>query len=86
MARQTATKMLGRILKDLRLVTESQIQEAIALQPLGSLVDFFNGSVADGFKGSITLTCDAPVVAVAVNQDSANSSFPTDRLTIKGLN
>jgi len=32
MARQTVTKMLGRILKDLRLVTESQIQEAIALQ------------------------------------------------------
>ena len=58
------------------------------LAPLGSLVDFFNGSVADGFKGSITLTCDAPVVAVAVavNQDSANGSFPTDRLTIKGLN
>ena len=61
-------------------------QEALVLQPLGSLVDFFNDSVADGFKGSVTLTCDAPVVAVAVNQDSANGSFPTDRLTIKGLN
>ena len=61
-------------------------QEIIVLAPLGSRVDFFNDSVADGFKGSITLTCDAPVVAVAVNQDSANGSFPTDRLTIKGLN
>ena len=27
-----------------------------------------------------------PLVAVAVNQDSANGSFPTDRITIKGLN
>ena len=61
-------------------------QEIIDLDPLGSLVDFFNDSVADGFKGSFILTCDAPVVAVAVNQDSANGSFPTDRLTIKGLN
>ncbi len=61
-------------------------QEVIPLNPLGSFVGFFNDSVADGFKGSGTLTCDAPVVAVAVNQDSANGSFPTDRLTIKGLN
>jgi hypothetical protein len=61
-------------------------QELLELNPLGSLVQFFNSSVADGFKGSITLSCDAPVVAVAVNQDSANGSFPTDRLTIKGLN
>ena len=61
-------------------------QEVIPLDPLGSFVDFFNDSVADGFKGSGRLTCDAPVVAVAVNQDSANGSFPTDRITIKGLN
>ena len=61
-------------------------QEVILLDPLGSFVDFFNDSVADGFKGIGTLTCDAPVVAVAVNQDSANGSFPTDRITIKGVN
>ncbi len=61
-------------------------QEIIDLDPLGSFVGFFNDSVADGFKGSGTFECDAPVIAVAVNQDSANGSFPTDRLTWKGLN
>ena len=61
-------------------------QEIIPLAPLGSFVDFFNDSVPEGFEGSGRFTCDAPVVAVAVNQDSDNRSFPTDRLTVKGLN
>jgi hypothetical protein len=61
-------------------------QELIELQPLGSLVDFFSDPPPEGFKGSATFTCDAPVVVVAVNQDFSNGNFPTDRLTIKGLN
>ena len=40
----------------------------------------------EAFKGRGAFTCDAPVVAVAVNQDFANGGFPTDRITIKGVN
>ncbi len=61
-------------------------QEIIPLDPLGSFVGFFNDSVPPNFKGGGTFTCDAPVVAVAVTQDFANGGFPTDRVTIKGLN
>ncbi|UCF36312.1 MAG: hypothetical protein JSU96_16025, partial [Acidobacteriota bacterium] len=63
-----------------------EAEETLALNPLGSKVDFFNNSVRDGFVGSATFSCDAPVVAVAVNQDFANGGFPTDRITIKGQN
>ena len=49
------------------------------------MVQFFNSSVPDGFKGSATLSCDAPVVVIAVTQDAANGGFVTDRLTIKGV-
>jgi hypothetical protein len=61
-------------------------QETIELNPLGSFVGFFNSSVPVGFKGGGNFTCDAPVLAVAVTQDFANGGFPTDRLTIKGVN
>ena len=61
-----------------------QAEEVLDLDPLGSVVDFFNSSLPDGFKGSATFSCDAPVVVVAVNQDFSNGNFPTDRITIKG--
>ena len=65
-------------------------QETIDLGPEASVVDFFNDLVLEGeeaaFKGRGAFTCDAPVVAVAVNQDFANGGFPTDRITIKGVN
>ena len=71
-------------------------QETIDLGPEASVVDFFNDLVLAGgaslqggepaFKGRGAFTCDAPVVAVAVNQDFANGGFPTDRITIKGVN
>jgi hypothetical protein len=60
-------------------------EEILNLGPKGSIVQFFNSSVPDGFKGSATFSCDAPVVVIAVNQDSANGGFVTDRITIKGL-
>lgn len=70
-------------------------ETSLDLEPNGSFVDFFNDTVLAGtgtrlqgagpeFEGSATLFCDAPVVAVAVNQDFANGAFPTDRLTVKG--
>ena len=59
--------------------------EILKLNPKGSLVQFFNSSVPNGFKGSATFSCDAPVVVIAVTQDAANGGFVTDRLTIKGL-
>ena len=71
-------------------------EETIDLGPEASVVDFFNDLVLAGgaslqggepaFKGRGAFTCDAPVVAVAVNQDFANGGFPTDRITIKGVN
>ena len=61
-----------------------QAEEILDLDPLGSVVDFFNSSLPDGFKGRATFSCDAPVVVVAVNQDFSNGNFPTDRITIKG--
>ena len=61
-----------------------QAEEVLDLNPLGSVVDFFNSSLPDGFQGRAEFTCDAPVVVVAVNQDFSNGNFPTDRLTIKG--
>jgi outer membrane protein assembly factor BamB len=61
-----------------------QAEETLDLAPLGSVVDFFNSSLPNGFKGSATFSCDAPVVVVAVNQDFSNGNFPTDRITIKG--
>ncbi len=61
-----------------------QAEEILDLDPLGSVVDFFNNSLPNGFKGSATFSCDAPVVVVAVNQDFSNGNFPTDRITIKG--
>jgi hypothetical protein len=61
-----------------------QAEEILDLSPLGSVVQFFNDSVPDGYKGRATFTCDAPVVVVAVNQDFSNGNFPTDRITIKG--
>ncbi|HUV13289.1 MAG TPA: hypothetical protein VMY18_06575, partial [Acidobacteriota bacterium] len=63
-----------------------QAEEVLDLDPLGSVVDFFNSSLPDGFKGRATFSCDAPVVVVAVNQDFSNGNFPTDRVTIKGSN
>ncbi len=65
-------------------------QQAINLDPRASVVQFFNDLVLQGgeesFKGRGRFTCDAPVVAVAVNQDFTNGGFPTDRITIKGVN
>jgi len=63
-----------------------QAEEILDLAPLGSVVDFFNSSLPDGFKGRAAFTCDAPVVVVAVNQDFSNGNFPTDRVTSKGSN
>ncbi len=61
-----------------------QSQETLDLEPLGSVVDFFDDRLpVGGFKGGATLACDAPVVAVAVTQDLDNG-FPTDRITAKG--
>ncbi|HSR52530.1 MAG TPA: PQQ-binding-like beta-propeller repeat protein [Acidobacteriota bacterium] len=61
-------------------------EEDFELQPLGSLVGFFNDSLPGDFSGKGTLSCDAPVVVIAVNQDFANGGFPTDRVTIKQRN
>ncbi len=63
-----------------------QAEEMLDLARLGSVVDFFNDSVPEGFRGKAAFQCDAPVVAVAVTQDFANGGFPTDRITIKGRN
>ncbi len=60
-------------------------EESLDLDPNASVVQFFNNSVPDGFKGSATFSCDAPVVVIAVNQDAANGGFVTDRVTIKGF-
>ncbi len=63
----------------------SEGTQTLDLNPLGSVVQFFNDSVPEGFKGRGAFLCDAPVVAVAVNQDFSNGGFPTDRVTIKGV-
>ncbi len=63
----------------------SEGTQTLDLSPLGSVVQFFNDSVPEGFKGRGAFLCDAPVVAVAVNQDFSNGGFPTDRVTIKGV-
>ncbi len=60
-----------------------QSQETLEMEPLGSVVQFFDDRLPDNFNGGATLACDAPVVAVAVTQDLDNG-FPTDRLTAKG--
>lgn len=58
--------------------------EGLEFAPLGSVVGFFNDRLFDGFVGSSTIACDAPIVAIAVNQDFDNGGFPTDRITAKG--
>lgn len=74
---------------DLTFYTEAGDVETtlnLNLSAHGSLVDFFNESLPNPFIGSATLSCQDPVVAIAVVQDFLNGGFPTDIVTVKGVN
>ncbi len=74
----------------LQFLTEAGAEETalqLSLDPKASLVRFFNEDLpAEGFIGSITLSCQDPVVAIVVVQDRSNGEFPSDFVTVKGLN